>query len=140
MQEAHACGIPDIQLTGQDGRMVNPSDFAGHDLVMLLCPADEKAAEQELASYNGLADALAYNDAYMIAVCGAQAGPPASRITICADADRAWAAVEKCLDGKEQLSPDEGAVLLFGRGGCLRKAWRGAGHSREVADALGDRM
>lgn len=140
MQDAHACGIPDIQLTGQDGKTVNPSDFAGHDLVMLLCPADQEEAKRELASYNALADALAYNDAYMIAVCGAQAGPPASRITICADAGRAWDAVEKCLDGKEQLSPHEGAVLLFGRGGCLRKVWRGVGHSRKVADALGDRM
>ena len=140
MQAAQAYGVPDIQLAGQQGRTVNPADFAGHDLVMLLCPADKRAAATELAAYNGLADALAYNDAYMVAICCAEARAPASRILVSNDAERAWNAVGKYLNGTEKPDPEEGAVLLFGRGGCLTKVWRGVGHAHEIAKALGERM
>lgn len=140
MQEAHAYGLPDVDLAGQQGGKVNPADFAGHDLVMLLCPADKSAAATELAAYNGLANALAYNDAYMVAICCAEAGAPASRILVSNDSERAWQAVGKCLDGTDKPDPEEGAVLLFGRGGCLTKVWRGVGHANEIAKALGERM
>jgi hypothetical protein len=140
MQNAQAYGVPDVELAGQQGSKVNPADFAGHELVMLFCPAGKHAAAAELAAYNGVAEVLAYNDAYMVAICCAEAGSPASRILLSSDTERAWAALGKCLDGNERLDPDEGAVLLFGRGGCLTKVWRGVGHANEVAKALGERM
>lgn len=140
MQDARSYGIPDVELAGHQGGSVNPADFAGHDVVMLLCPADGKAAAAELAGYNGLAPALSYNDAYMIAICCAEAGAPASRILVSNDSELAWKAVGKCLDGTEKPDPAEGAVLLFGRGGCLRKVWHGVGHANDVAKALGERM
>lgn len=140
MQDAQAYGVPNIDLAGQHGRAVNPADFAGHELVMLFCPAEKKTGAAEMAAYNGLADALAYNDAYMVAICGSDGGAPASRILVSNDTERAWDAVVQCLDGTNKLDPDEGAVLLFGRGGCLTKVWRGAGHADEVAMALGERM
>lgn len=140
MQDAQAYGIPDIELAGQLGGTVNPSNFAGHDLIMLFCPPEPLAAASEFASYNALADALAYNDAFMIAVCGAEAGSPASRILISTDTERALDAFGKCLDGTERLRADQGGVLLFGRGGCLRQTWHGTGHAREVIQALGERM
>lgn len=140
MQDAQAYGVPDVDLAGQQGNNLNPADFAGHELVMLFCPAEQEAAVAELAAYNGLSDALAYNDAYLVAICQAEAGTPASRILVSNDSDRAWNALGKCLDGTERPDPDEGAVLLFGRGGCLTKVWRGVGHANEVAQALGERM
>jgi hypothetical protein len=140
MQETQAFGVPHVDLTSQQGGTVNPADFAGHELVMLFCPAEKEAAVAELAAYNALSDALAYNDAYMVAICGAEAGPPASRIVVSADMGLAWHALAKCLDGTKKPDPDEGAVLLFGRGGCLTKVWRGVGHANEVAEALGERM
>lgn len=140
MQDSKAYGIPNIDLAGQQGGTVNPSDFAGHDLILLFCPAEPRAATVELASYNALAEALAYNDAYMVAICCAEAGEPASRTLISNDAERAWNAVRKCLDGTEKPDPNEGAVLLFGRGGCLTKVWRGVGHANDVVQALGERM
>ncbi|HEU4956537.1 MAG TPA: hypothetical protein VFT40_02795 [Sphingomicrobium sp.] len=140
MRDKQAYGIPDIELAGQHGGTVNPSNFAGHDLVVLFCPADPLAAAKELASYNALADALAYNDAFMVAVCCAEAGLPASRILISADSERAWDAFGKCLDGTDHLRADQGGVLLYGRGGCLRQSWQGTGHAKEVIHALGERM
>lgn len=139
MQDAHAIGVPNIDLAGQHGGTVNPADFAGHELVMLFCPADRETAAAELAAYDGLADALSYNDAYLVAICGADAGASASRMLISNDTERAWDAVGECLDRMTNPAPDDGAVLLFGRGGCLTKVWRGIGHANEVAQALGER-
>ena len=137
MPEHRTYGIPDLELT--DG--VNPSDFAGHDLVMLFCPDDTEAAAQELADYNALADQLAYNDAYMVAVCSKTAEAPASRVLTARDAEgRAWDAFSKCLSPHMRPAPAEGAVFLFGRGGCLRQVWPGSGHAKEVVQALNERM
>ena len=140
MQDAQAYGLPNVNLAGQQGGTVNPADFAGHELVLLFCPAEKEAAAAELTAYNGLSDALAYNDAYMVAVCCPEAGSPASRILTTTDAERAWSAVGRCLDGAARPDPKKGAVLLFGRGGCLTRVWRGPGNANEVARSLGERM
>lgn len=139
MPESLTYGVPDIQLPGPSGQ-VNPSDFAGHDLIVLFCPADKDDAARELADYNGLTHQLAFNDAYMVAVCDKDAGSPASRISTANTASRAWAAFSRCLSPHERSAPEDGAVFLFGRGGCLRKAWRGSGHAKEVIRSLGERM
>ena len=140
MQDSRTLGLPDVELAGADGATVNPSNFAGHDLVVLFCPPDRQAAARELAEYNSLADALTYNDAYMVAVCDPGEGKAASRVCIASDAGRAWEAFGKCLDNQERDSTAEGATFLFGRGGCLRKVWPGVGHANEVMQALGERM
>lgn len=140
MRDSRTLGLPDIELAGPQGSTVNPSNFAGHDLVVLFCPADRQEAARELAAYNGLADALAYNDAYMVAVCDREAGTAASRICIASDAEHAWDAFAKCLGNRERAPITEGATFLFGRGGCLRKVWPGVGHANEVMRALGERM
>lgn len=140
MQDTPAYGIPDIELAGQHGGTVNPGNFAGHDLILLFCPAEPQAAARELSSYNALADALAYNDAFMVAVCSGEAGSPASRILLSTDAERARHAFGECWGGTELLRAEEGGALLFGRGGCLRQTWHGTGHAREVVQALGERM
>lgn len=82
-----------------------------------------------------------YNDAWMIAVCDDTKTLPASRITLAADMDLgAWRVFGECLDPPEQLPRDDGAVFLFGRGGCVTRAWRGPGHANEVVGELGERM
>jgi hypothetical protein len=134
-------GIPDIELPLTKGGTVNPTDFAGHELVVLFCPLDRVAAEREMADYNRQADQLSYNDAWMIAVGDAGKVEPASRMTLAREpGPGAWQAFGESLDPPRQLPRKEGAVFLFGRGGCLTRAWQGAGHAREVADELGRRM
>jgi hypothetical protein len=141
MPEHRTYGLPDIELAGMKGTTVNPASFAGHDMVVLFCPADRQAAAGELAAYNSLAERLAFNDAYMVAVCDPEAGAPASRISVARDPEkRAWNAFSKCVHKNERPPPGEGAVFLFGRGGCLRRAWQGTGHAEEVMRQLGERM
>ena len=140
MPETRTYGLPDIELTSREGHSVNPANFAGHDLVVLFCPSDSKSAAQELVEYNGLADGLAYNDAYMVAVCNREAGLPASRIALATETDQAWDAFNGSSGKLKRPYPRDGAVFLFGRGGCLRQAWEGSGHAREVMRALGERM
>ena len=134
-------GIPNIELPLPKGGTVNPSDFAGHELVVLFCPLDRVAAARELADYNRHADQLSYNDAWMIAVCDDTKALPASRITLAAEPDlSAWKAFGESLDPPKQLPRGEGAVFLFGRGGCLTRAWQGPGHANDVVSELGKRM
>jgi len=134
-------GIPDIELPLPKGGTVNPSDFAGHELVVLFCPLDRDAAARELADYNRHADQLSYNDAWMIAVSDDTKTLPASRMTLAAEPDLgAWKAFGDSLDPPEQLPREEGGVFLFGRGGCLTRAWQGPGHANAVVSELGKRM
>jgi hypothetical protein len=140
MPSTRRYAIPDVDLAGQHGGTVNPSHFAGHELVVLFCPADPIAAAKEMTSYNAVAEALAYNDAYMVAVCGADAGPPASRTLMTSDSERAWEAFGKCLDRSKRFNAEQGGVLLFSRGDCLQSVWHGTGHASEVIQALGERM
>lgn len=116
-------GIPDIELPLATGGTVNPAYFVGHELVVLFCPLDRVAAARELADFNRHADQLSYNDAWMIAVCDDTKTLPATRMTLAEDPDlSAWKAFGESLDPPEQLPREEGAVFLFGRGGCLTRA------------------
>lgn len=141
MEYRPVLALPDVDLVGEHGKRVNPRDFAGHELVVLFCPADHDDAVSELAEYNALADALSYKDGYLVAVCGPGTGLPASRVTIATDPQRqAWSAFSKSLASDEQTCPEGGATFLMGRGGCLKQSWQGAGHAADVRRALGERM
>lgn len=134
-------GIPDIDLPCATGGTVNPSFFVGHELVVLFCPSDRQAASKELADYNLHADQLAYNDAWMVAVCDPVETSPGSRISLAGDTDfRGWLSFCERLDPDMRPSRDAGAVFLFGRGGCLQRMWEGPGHVTDVVEELGKRM
>jgi len=141
MAFTRTCALPDIELSGANGARVNPSDFAGHELIVLFCPNKLLDATQELMEFNALSDALAFNDAYMIAICDPKAGSPASRVTLASDPEGfAWNLLAECLSQQERAEADKGAVFLMGRGGCLKRSWHGAGHAQSVRQALGERM
>lgn len=134
-------GVPDIQLPMLKGGTVNPTDFIGHELVVLFCPLDRGAAAREVADYDRHVDQLSFNDAWIIAVHDDPEILLASRIQVAGDPDlRAWRAFSKCLDSPELTSREEGAVFLFGRGGCLTRAWPGSGHASDVVKELGKRI
>ena len=134
-------GIPDIVLPLANGGTINPRDFNGHELVVLFCPKDLAAAARELTDYNRHADRFAYNDAWIIAVCDDTEKMPASRISAAADPElRAWRAFNEGQDPRAFPPREDGAVFLFGRGGCITRIWRGTGHANEVVKELGMRM
>lgn len=141
MNASRIYGIPDIELPLPKGGKVNPADFAGHELVVLFCPLGRAAAERELADYNRYSDQFSYNDAWMIAVGNVGNIEPASRITLAWEPDAgAWQAFGSSLDPPQRLPREDGAVFLFGRGGCLTRAWQGPGHASDVAKELSKRM
>lgn len=137
MPDARRGGIPDIALLRDDGGCVNPSQFAGHDLVVLFPPAGKPEAAKEFEDFCALADCLAYNDAYLIAIgsCGDKKAP--SRVAIVSDPE--LAAWKEFSSSEQQPRREGGAVFLFSRGGCLRRSWNGPGHAQEVFAALEDR-
>lgn len=127
-------GIPDVDLTWTCGGTVNPSCFAGHQLVVLFLPMDAKEAAAELASYDWLADEFAGIDAWYLVV-GTGPAPPAHEGPIALDReDAAWAAFNKL--AKLQLDRQNGAAFLFTRGGSLHRVWGGVGHATEVVAEL----
>jgi peroxiredoxin len=132
-------GIPNVQLPWSSGGTVNPSCFAGHQLVVLFLPADPALQTAELASYERVAADAAGTDAWLLAV-GENLRPDLAALTnipIAADREgAAWRAFEKVARAGTGLDRNQGAAFLFTRGGAFHRAWSGQGHATEVIDEL----
>jgi hypothetical protein len=132
-------GIPNIQLPRSSGGTVNPSCFAGHQLVVLFLPADANQQTAELASYGKLAAGAAGTDSWLLVV-GENLHPDLAALTnipIATDPEGvAWPAFEKVTRGGAKLDRNQGAAFLFTRGGAFHRAWSGQGHASEVIDEL----
>ena len=61
-------GIPDIELSWSCGGSVNPSCFAGHQLVVLFLPQDRDQQRAEFESYDKLAEELSGTDAWFLVI------------------------------------------------------------------------
>lgn len=133
-------GIPDVGLERLGGGTINPSWFAGHELVVFFCPADPAAAAAEIASYAQRSEEFAKCDAWLIGVRsdeGCQDEPVHDPITIALDPSGAgWAAFESLLDPAARTAEAAGGTFLFYRGGRLGRACQGAGHAAEALEAL----
>lgn len=133
-------GIPDIELDRVGGGTVNPSCFAGHELVVIFCPAGPAAAAAEITSYAERAKAFADCGAWLIAVRCDDFPPDTStheQITIALDPMGAgWAAFENLLDSAARTAEAAGGTFLFHRGGRLGRACHGSGHAAQLLDAL----
>jgi peroxiredoxin len=133
-------GIPDVVLERFGGGTINPSWFAGHELVVFFCPADPAAAAAEIASYAQRSEEFAKCGAWLIGVRsdeGCQDETVHDPITIALDHSGAgWAAFESLLDPAARTAEAAGGTFLFYRGGRLGRTWQGAGHAAEALEAL----
>jgi peroxiredoxin len=133
-------GIPDVELPRAGGGTLNPAAFAGHDLVVLFCPKDRAMAADELADYAARTSALVRDDAWIMAVCdeaGLVSATGQCPLPIAADpSGRAWTAFAELVPSAGRIERANGAVFLFGRGGCLRRVWSGSGQADEVCREL----
>jgi hypothetical protein len=129
-------GIPDIDLPLGCGGTVNPTSFAGHQLVVLFLPVDATQRAAEFASYNGLSNELSHTDAWFVVVASEPFSPADAKTRVALDPDaRAWRAFkENAADAT--LDRKGGAAFFFTRGGALHRIWAGPGHAREVAEEL----
>ena len=129
-------GIPDVELTWSCGGSVNPSCFAGHQLVVLFLPKDPRLQSAELESYDQLASELSGSDAWFIVVDDETLGQSNAETRIALDREgKAWHAFQD-VAGKGKLDRADGATFFFTRGGTFHRAWRGPGHAREVLEEL----
>lgn len=133
-------GIPDIGLTCGEGRTINPSAFAGHELVVVFCPRNAEQASHELDAYRKHAADFVERDTWILAFgeeCGPSIPGQAANPLLIADTDRqAWVAFRDLTNSPETLDRADGATFLFTRGGGLHRYWHGSGHVHEVLEEL----
>ena len=128
-------GIPNVDLPWSCGGTVNPSCFAGHQLLVLFLPTDEAQQEAEFQSYGRLADELAGTDAWFLVVGTEGTKGSEDRVPVALDPDgHAWRAFSQL--AKVKLDPGDCAAFLFTRGGAFHRLWSGTGHASEVLREL----
>ena len=134
-------GIPAIELCCSSGAKINPSSFAGHNLIVLFCPLDGDAASAEVSSYLAHSDEFVGRDAWLLTIaeqCRDLSIDGGSRILTVPDPQRhAWNAFRDLTRHAEEMDRESGATFLFTRGGNLHRYWHGSGHVDEVLDELG---
>lgn len=133
-------GIPDIGLTCGKGGTINPSTFAGHELVVVFCPTDSEQAAREIDAYRKHAADFVARDIWILTI-GDQCEPTtrvqAGNPMLIADTDRhAWVAFRDLTHSPETLDRADGATFLFTRGGGLHCYWHGSGHVHAVLEEL----
>jgi len=136
-------GIPDVTLRCVGGGQINPSAFAGHELVVFFCPSSSSAAASEIEAYAARAKAFVDGGAWLIGVLSGEAAAKSggnlgdTGIKLAEDTDgAAWEVFEELLKTSERTEEVEGGAFLFERGGCLAKAWAGTGHAENALNEL----
>ena len=133
-------GIPDIDLGCTSGMRINPTSFAGHDLIVLFYPLDSADAAQEISAYRRHGAELVKRDAWLLTFaeqCGEVSVDGPGRLLTIPDPDRhAWVAFRDLTPHPEELERSSGATFLFTRGGGLHCFWHGAGHVDDVLAEL----
>ena len=129
-------GIPNIDLPWSCGGTVNPSCFAGHQLVVLFLPKDPRQQRIEFESYDQLAGEFAGSDAWFLVIGDETHVDGEADTPVALDPeDRAWTAFQE-LAGEGKLDRGQGAAFFFTRGGAFHRLWRGSGHATEVVREL----
>ena len=132
-------GIPNIEVGAALGLKINPSSFAGHELIVLFCPTDPGGAAQERAAYQAHNTDFVERDAWLLTFAGdgeAIVDGPARNLTIPDRNRRAWVAFRDLATHPEEFDRSSGATFLFTRGGNLRRYWHGPGHVKQVLEEL----
>jgi peroxiredoxin len=133
-------GIPDICLSCGAGETINPSTFAGHELIVVFCPTDLEEGAEEIDAYRKHAAEFVACDAWILGIgdqCGPTTSGQAGKPLLISDPDRhAWVAFRNLTHSPETLDRADGATFLFTRGGGLHRYWHGSGHVHEVLEEL----
>jgi hypothetical protein len=133
-------GIPDIELGCAAGTKINPSCFAGHELIALFCPLDAVEAAQEIEAYRRHSAEFVERDAWLLTFHDQCSDPsvdgPVRVLTIPDHDRRAWVAFRDLTGHSEEFDRNSGATFLFTRGGGLHRYWHGVGHVDEVLKEL----
>jgi hypothetical protein len=139
-QNALRFGIPDVELSCTFGLTINPSSFAGHELVVVFCPTDPVQAARSLSTYRQRIAEFVDHDAWILVIGDPSAqegtkGP--ERVLAILDPDQhAWLAFRNLTDRPEAFDRETGATYFFTRGGNLHRFWHGPAHIDDVLSEL----
>lgn len=129
-------GIPDIDLAWSRGGSVNPSCFAGHQLVVLFLPKDPQGQHAEIESYRKITEKLLGTDAWFLVVGDKSHVEDNAKTPVALDSDgAAWRSFTE-IAGAEKLDRSTGAAFFFTRGGAFHQVWPGSGNADAVAQEL----
>ena len=135
-------GIPDVELRCTFGLSINPSSFAGHELVVVFCPADPAEAAKEISAYRRRIAEFVDHDAWILAIgdaCAQEEAKGPERVLAILDPDhQAWFAFRDLTDCPEAFDRERGATFFFTRGGNLHRFWHGPAHVDDVLSELPD--
>jgi hypothetical protein len=122
-------GIPDIALQRLEAGLLNPTDLARRDSIIVLCAADTGEAVEEIEAYRKHAAAFEHARVWVIGVLSdrnvdlPQRTEGEAQIALTVDpANEAWCAFQALLDPAERSSSvkgrfsSAGAVALSARG------------------------
>lgn len=128
-------GIPDIDLPWTGEGTVNPSSFAGHQLLVLFLGDDAHECTATLQRYARVADELSRTGAWLLVIAN-RSVPSDAPMPIASDPDgKAWSAFRK-LSPEADIDQSLGATFAFTRGGAFHRVWPGCGHIEEVIEEL----
>lgn len=144
MSDTKLCyGVPACSLQRVEGGHLIPSALVGRDFVIFFCPADPAIAVREIEAYRACAKEFEHAGAWVIGVLARRDVPlpeqvaGAARVALTVDpAQEGWSAFESLLGAAERSPAADGGAFLFGRGGCLIRAWAGSGHAPDVLREL----
>lgn len=130
-------GIPDLKLPLRSGGTLNPSDFAGHQLVVVFCPLDPARSASELKDYERHSKQFSDCDSWLVTIGESSDAACAELACAADDADgNAWTAFANLSESPTNLERQEGAAFIFGRGGALQRVLPGSGHAAHVVQEL----
>lgn len=142
--------VPDVALTGMDGGMFSPADFAGQKFVLYFYPKDDTTGcTAEAQAFTALAEKFEKEGTWIL---GVSKDSPAKhvrftdkydlKVRLATDATGAvceafgtW--IEKSMYGRKYMGIDR-ATFLVNRDGVISRIWRKvrvAGHAEEVLAA-----
>jgi len=142
--------VPDVELTGMDGRRFSPADFGGQKFVLYFYPKDDTSGcTAEAQAFTSLADDFEKEGTWILGVSRDNAAKHRKFIdkydlkvrlatdeygAVC-EAFGTW--VEKSMYGRKYMGIDR-ATFLINRDGVISRIWRKVrvpGHAEEVLEA-----
>jgi len=142
--------VPDVALTGMDGKSFSPADFAGQKFVLYFYPKDDTTGcTAEAQAFTALAEAFEKEGTWVLGVSKDSPAKHAKftekyglKVRLATDETGAvceafgtW--VEKSMYGRKYLGIER-ATFLISRDGTIHRIWRKvkvAGHAEEVLAA-----
>ena len=144
MVGAPVCNRLDVPVRLIAGGSTNLGHFCGQKLVVFFCPAEDKAAADEIRAYERLAPEFEHRGAWVVGILdkpGREAHEKSSpHINLGVDPDgTAFRQLAGGLPAGARPERASGATFIVGRDGAIHHAWPRGGHAAEALEGVRER-